>query len=365
MIGYIFIIFCIAGLITLLYWTILSYSFYRFKPDEIVYSGVYPGVSIIISYKNAKDHISATIQSILNQNYSKFEIIAINDFSNDGGEERLQAIKDKRLRLKKAHQNSPGKKSALTDGISLSHYDLLLFTDADCIPSSPFWIKSMVDTLLSDSKNDMVLGYSPLISKPGLLNLFVRYETFLTAFQYFGFALLKIPYMGVGRNIMYRKSLFYSTNGFSSHANVISGDDDLFVNDAAYMASIAVNTDPKSFVYSQAKSTLKSYLVQKSRHISTSIHYRTRHRILLTLFALSHMTLYLILISACFSGLLPLEILAGILLLKWTIQTLLHFIIMEKMKVADIAKWFPLMDVLTFLFYITVPVFSLFNKDEW
>lgn len=95
MIGYIFIIFCIAGLITLLYWTILSYSFYRFKPDEIVYSGVYPGVSIIISYKNAKDHISATIQSILNQNYSKFEIIAINDFSNDGGEERLQAIKDK------------------------------------------------------------------------------------------------------------------------------------------------------------------------------------------------------------------------------------------------------------------------------
>jgi glycosyltransferase involved in cell wall biosynthesis len=135
-----------------------------------------------------------------------------------------------------AHVN--GKKYAITLGIKAAKHDWILLTDADCRPNNEQWIR-VVSERCSEDKN-FVLGYSAYEKRPGFLNLFIRFETLLTAIQYIGFALAGNPYMGVGRNLAYRKSVFLENKGFNNFLSVTGGDDDLFVNQHATAKNTAV-----------------------------------------------------------------------------------------------------------------------------
>src|SRR5690606_30653635 len=154
----------------------------------------------------------------------------------------------------------------------------LLFADADCRPDSANWIQEMAGRFTN--KKELILGYSPYESKPSLLNLLIRFETVMTAIQYFSFAKAGSPYMGVGRNLAYTNKLFYDTRGFMSHMNIRSGDDDLFVNEAGTKRNTAICDTPESFVYSEPKKTWKSWKHQKKRHISTASNYKKKHQFL-------------------------------------------------------------------------------------
>src|SRR5690606_33778770 len=121
-----------------------------------------------------------------------------------------------------------GKKYGLTLGIKAASHEWILLTDADCRPNSRRWIRSM--SRYFDEDTQFVLGFSPYRATAGLLNLFIRFETMLTAIQYFSFGWLGNPYMGVGRNLAYRKSKFLEEKGFNNFLHVTGGDDDLFVN---------------------------------------------------------------------------------------------------------------------------------------
>jgi hypothetical protein len=223
----------------------------------------------------------------------------------------------------------------------------------------------MATTLQKDTRYDRVLGYGPTTKTTGLLNLFARYETFLTAYQYMSFAYMKFPYMGVGRNLMYKKNLFDSINGYDKHENIASGDDDLFVKNAATSLNTAINLDQNSFMYSEAKSTFYSFLHQKSRHISTSVHYNFKHQILLTLFALSQISFWLSLsFGILFLGLSP-WVLITIMVIKWVCQMFFHHKAMSILKENDLNKWFPLMDIMMFLYYIILPIVILFRRNSW
>jgi hypothetical protein len=132
-----------------------------------------------------------------------------------------------------------------------------------------------------------VLGFSPYQEMPGFLNLFVRFESLITALQYFSFALAKNPYMGVGRNLSYRKSLFLEKKGFNNYQHVIGGDDDLFVNLHANGKNTRVQIHPESVVYSIPEKTWKSFFYQKVRHLSVGKRYKFKHKFLLALFHLT------------------------------------------------------------------------------
>ncbi len=347
------------------YWSVFFYFFKRFGISPKNHYSNKPGVSVIVVYKNAEDLIVRTIKTILDQNYPYFEVLAIDDFSTDQGPLQLLEIQDKRLILLNATDNKPGKKSALTEAILHSRYDILLFTDADCTPASGQWIKSMNDTLFSDDKIDIVLGYGPMYRHTGLLNLFLRYETFITAFQYFSYAALKIPYMGVGRNMMYKKSLFLAQEGFTSHEKISSGDDDLFIRNAANSFNTSVNLHPESFVWSEGKSTLRAYLQQKTRHVSTSLYYSHQHKLLLSLFAFSQVLFYLSWIGGIITGVISFNTAMIILLFKWSAQMILQSGAMHKLDVSDLNKWFPLTDFMMLAYFLLLPFYSFFRKKDW
>ncbi len=347
------------------YWIWFNHRFAKIHPGLNEHETNTPPVSVIICYKNAGLNIFETIQAILQQEYSDFEVIAMDDFSTDEGPALLKDIKDHRLKTCKATTDKPGKKTALTEAIQLAKNEILLFTDADCIPAGTKWILTMVRHLLNNDSTDIVLGYGPMLKEKSWLSFFSRYETLLTAMQFFSYATAGKPYMGVGRNLMYRKSLFYRAGGFESHNGIISGDDDLLISSAANSLNTAVCIDPNSFMYSKSQSTWSKFMHQKSRHISTSVHYKAFHQIALTIFATSQMLFFVSGVVCLLGGFICVSDFLMLWAIKWGIQMVLHKNIFEKLFGNDLKPWFPFLDIGMMLYYFLLPCYSLFRKKAW
>jgi len=223
--------------------------------------------------------------------------VVVNDCSRDQTEEVLETFRSrynhlKVTTIKKDPKFSHGKKLALTVGIKAAGHEWLLLTDADCRPESDQWISIMQRNFTTHTS--IVLGYGGYKHAPSLLNNYIRFDTFFVAIQYFGFALAGIPYMGVGRNLAYRKSVFFKNKGFASHLNILSGDDDLFIGEVARKGNTRVEFSVPGIVRARAKTTLTEWAKQKRRHLTTGWHYKSRIKWLLGLELTSRIFFYLI-----------------------------------------------------------------------
>jgi glycosyltransferase involved in cell wall biosynthesis len=303
MLSYIFIAFAIiVGIQSLYYFLFFCSSIGREKKYKNL---SYPPISVIVCAKNEAENLKRFIPSILEQNYNNdFEIVLINDRSTDDTSEVINNFSDLYSNVKVVNvlenENFWGnKKYAVTLGIKAAKYENILFTDADCKPISPNWIGEM-SKLFSDTKT-IILGYGKYtkISR-SFLNQLIRYETLFTAIQYFSYAKLNNPYMGVGRNLAYTKTDFFKVKGFIKHIKIKSGDDDLFINSIATNKNTAISFSKDSFTESVPKTKFKEWILQKRRHISTAQHYKVKHKFLLGLFYLSQI-LFLILAATLLS----------------------------------------------------------------
>jgi len=232
---YIFITYAISWIIQLLYFLVF-YIRIAFKINQKSATEKKEPVSVIICAQNEAENLKNNLPAILEQNYENFQVIVVNDCSTDNSQDILSEMMTRYpnlyvTRIDKDEKFSHGKKLALTVGIKAAKNEWLLFTDADCKPADKNWIASMASNFTE--KTDIVLGYGGSIKSKGLLNRLIRFDNLFIALQYFTFARAGIPYMGVGRNLAYRKSLFFKARGFASHHHIISGDDDLFVNQNA------------------------------------------------------------------------------------------------------------------------------------
>ncbi|MEA1887550.1 MAG: glycosyltransferase [Bacteroidota bacterium] len=315
------ILIALFGAVALL--QLFYYLFFYLRPG--VYSFKEKGdksepVSVIICARNEAENLESFLPSVLEQEYDDFEVIVVNDCSDDDTEDILKKFTSKydNLRVATIYKESSlrhSKKMALFIGIKAASNELLLLTDGDCQPVSKNWITTFAASFTN--KTDFVLGYGGYLRQKGLLNKYIRYDSMFIAMQYTGMAMAGLPYMGVGRNLAYRKSVFLKNKGFGPHLNLQSGDDDLFVNLLARKKNTSVNLAPESFTRSIPSGTWKDYIQQKTRHSSTSFHYRGLTKFLLITEPLSRLLFYTLFVILMFLTklYLPLGIVAAIILL--------------------------------------------------
>ena len=223
-------------------------------------------ISVIISCKNEEKNIGVLLTHLLKQKYPKFEIIVVDDASNDNTLSIIKEFSNQHkciqfISIPLTATYSGNKKNAITAGIQKASYENLLFTDADCIPNSINWI-SIISSQFSNEKQ-LVLGYGGYKKVAGWFNKLVRYETLLTAWQYFSYTKIGLPYMGVGRNIAYTKTLFNKANGFESHKHINSGDDDLFVNQIGNIKNMVICWKKDSHTLSEPKKKTSRVVTSK------------------------------------------------------------------------------------------------------
>ena len=246
----------------------------------------WPKISVVICARNEQDNLEKNIPLIAEQDYPNFEIVVVDDCSEDNTSILLKSLKVKypHLRqtfIKKDEKFFHGKKLALTVGIKSAMYDQIVLTDADCTPKSNQWLKQMVNAY--GANTDVVLGYCGYERKKGFLNKIIRCDAFFIGLNYLGLALSGAPYMGIGRNLSYRKSLFLKNRGFASHHALLSGDDDLFVNEVANRYNTRVAISKEALLVTAPKASWSSWMVQKARHGTTYKRYRFASKFSLSL----------------------------------------------------------------------------------
>ncbi len=322
-------------------------------------------ISVIVCAKNEEENVVNFIPLLAEQNYPDFEIVLIDDASSDSTLDIFEGFEKQypNVRLVKVKNNEAfwgNKKYALTLGIKAAKKEYLLFTDADCYPTSKGWITAMSSQFTM--QKTIVLGYGKYEKIPNsFLNKTIRFETLLTAIQYFSWAKIGRPYMGVGRNLAYKKEEFFNVNGFIEHIQIRSGDDDLFINQAAKAKNTTIAYTPESFTLSKPKTTYKEWLIQKRRHVTTANYYKPFDKIQLGLFYCSQLLFFvlpIILLAFQFQWILVLSLIALRYLVAWIVVGLSA----GKLKENDIKFWFPIVEIVLILTQINVFITNIYSK---
>ncbi|RME19619.1 MAG: glycosyltransferase [Bacteroidetes bacterium] len=323
-------------------------------------------VSVIICAKNEEENLDENLPYVLQQDYPHFEVVVVNDCSVDNTEGVIDKYlmqypnKLRKVNIPESDNYKHGKKMAVFIGIKHAKYEHLVFTDADCKPASNQWLKIMASHFRDGI--EIVLGYGKYAKKESLLNKIVRYDTLTIGLQYLSSAIKGNPYMGVGRNLAYTKSLFFRNKGFANHYHINSGDDDLFVNETATATNTAVCVHPDAFTISEPPLIFKHWLLQKARHFNTSPLYKTAHKVMLgwiyfsiTFFYLSIIGLLIISPHLWMYGL-------TVVFLKYIVQTMILHYATKKFGEKDLKFIAFFLEPLLMILYIYITILKKIKR---
>lgn len=353
-----------------LFYYLFFFTRLAFYGKSTNYGSSMPGVTVLVCAWNERENLEGLIPLLDSQEYPNFEVILLDDRSDDGSEqfirENINNWKHIRyIRINDQFSHVTPKKYALTVGMKQARYPIALMTDADCRPSSNHWITAMTSQV--SEEKDIVLGFSPYQKFSGLLNWFIRCETFYTAVQYLSFSLAGLTYMGVGRNVLYKTSVFFANKGFYTHRNVYGGDDDIFLNEVSTSSNTTISVETESFVYSIPKTSWKSWYRQKQRHLSVSKYYKPRNKMMLGVLSGAHVAIWVLGILVLAVGLwkndiVLLKALGVAFAIRWVVQWFLLTLI--NIKLDKTVEWFSLllMDFALFLYYLIFGFMSITKR---
>lgn len=330
----------------------------------------YPGpVSVIICAHNEAENLRSNLPAVLRQRYAEYEVIVVNDHSTDLSAEVLEIYQRRfgRLQVINLKSAEANKKRALHAGIHAAKYDIVLLTDADCRPATLFWIETMGGFF--DEATDIVLGFSPYHAQPGLLNKLIRYETLYTAFLYGGLAMMGLPYMGVGRNLAYRKKIYLNATANNRFAAVLSGDDDLLVNEMANSTNTRVCAENDALTWSQPKTTWRAWWHQKRRHREAGNFYTPRTKATLALVYLPQLFFYAAILALVLKGLLSGTAFLGAVLLLLLVRFVMLIVMlpatMNALEQASLLPFVLVCDFLMSLFLFSLGCLSAIKVRTW
>lgn len=359
------VIFMISTLIISYYYVFVLGKFARYKPKVIKLANQ-PPVSVVICAKNEEQNLKKFLPAILEQDYPEFEVVVVNDHSSDETSEVLDDFRMKYPHLKVVTIREEGaaylgKKFPLTMGLKAAKNEWVLLTDADCRVNGPDWISAMASNFTENC--EVVLGFGAYEKGKGLLNRLIRFDTCFIALQYFSFALKKMPYMGTGRNLAYRKDLFFRNKGFAKHYHLPSGDDDLFINRVSSWHNTELEVRPESHTVSIPETTWGSWIRQKKRHMTTGGHYKLKHKFNLGILFLSNWLstiLFFILIGFNYAVYLVIPV----YLLKVTLQLYIFKNSFSKLGGRDLLAGSLIYDLILLILYPIISLAGKFSKTK-
>lgn len=325
-----------------------------------------PPVSVVICARDEEDNLRNYIPLVMKQDYPEFEVVVVDDCSSDNTEFLLKefAANYPNFRFTRIHQDDKfrhGKKLALTVGIKSAKNECLVLTDADCRPAGDKWLAGMAAGFSGQA--EVILGYGGFEQSRGLLNNLIRFDAMFIALQYLTFAMKGFPYMGVGRNLAYRRSLFFNNRGFASHNHLASGDDDLFIREVAHRKNTLVQFSPETHTRTAAKGKFSLWVHQKKRHLTTSHLYGLWIKLLLGLEPLTRSLFYILFVLLLAMNILPIYILAAFLV-RWLLQLTIFGLAGKYLKEKYLLLPSLLYDFFLPYFYFGLFLANLFNRKR-
>jgi len=361
------IIFYSSIIIQLIYlWIIFSrLAFYKQKNK----SEQYQPVSVVICAKNEYYNLEKNLPYILEQDYPDYEVVVVNDTSDDETDFLLIQFLDNYQNLKVVNFQEnvnffKGKKFPLSIGIKCAKYDTIVLTDADCKPMSKDWLKSIQSNI--NDKKDIVLGYGKIKEVSGLLNSLIRFDVLQTAINYFSFALIGKPYMGVGRNLAYKREIFYKNKGFISHYKIKSGDDDLFINKVANNKNTSIAIAFDSQTISEGKRSFGDWVNQKRRHFTTGKYYKFSSKFILGTFSISQYLFFITFVGLIINQNNTFWAVISLFILRLLSQLFIYKRVMIKLDEKNLLLGIPFYEIFFMIFNPIILILNFIRKqNKW
>ena len=221
------------------------------RKGKLMVTDAKPGISVVIVASDHEEQLTENLPHILTQDYPDYEVIVVDDNSQDETKDLLQRLAQQYPHLYSTFTSDSiryisRKKLALTLGIKAAKKEWLVFIEPDCRPTSDQWLALMARHFTENT--DVVVGYSNYEHKDGFANLCYMYDTLLQQVRMLGLTLRGLGYMGIGRNMAYRKEIFFNNKGYSRHLDLERGEDDLFVNEHVKGSRIAAEVSAEATV---------------------------------------------------------------------------------------------------------------------
>lgn len=363
MLNIIFYAFILITIIQIVYFAGVFGKFAFAKPQAATPKRI--PVSVIVCAKNEAEKMRTLVPLLADQNYPDFELVLINNASGDDTQDLFEDFEKQypNIRIVEVENNEAfwgNKKFALTMGIKAAKKEYLLFTDAECYPAGDNWIAQM-SSHFTMSKT-IIIGYGGFEKvKNSFLNKIIRFDSVLTAVQYFSWAKLGHPFMGTGRNMAYKKEEFFKVNGYIDHMNLHSGEDDLFINQAATKKNTTISYNPESFTTGEPVSSYTKWFAEKRKQVFTSSFYKTFDKLQLRLFFFSQAAFFALAIA-----LLILQfnwvIIVPIIAFRYTISWIVLGYAAAKLKEKDVVYWYPVIEIILIFTQLNVFFTNMFSK---
>jgi glycosyltransferase involved in cell wall biosynthesis len=323
-------------------------------------------VSVIICARNEEVALGQNLHRVLEQEYPEFEVIVVNDCSEDNSEILLASMQAKYPNLVfrtivKDEVFKHNKKMALGVGIKAARYDLLLFIDADCYPSGAHWLRSMAGRFTE--KTDVVLGYTRLTNN----RRWVRADRLMRALHYLGKALKRKPYMGVGSNLAYRKRLFFDHKGFDIRIIGNLREDCVFINKVATRDNTAVAASAEAVNVSALRITGERWRRERREEMRSFALCEKGSRypeLAEALYRLLFFASMAALIARFYAHQEMLPILAGVALFRLLLQLLVFFRVQRRLGEKGLLPMLLLWDLLFPLLYLWLAATSKSNRKQ-
>ena len=313
----------------LYYWIVLGrMAFFNPKKHAVATTTELPSVSVILIAENDYHNLKKNLTSILEQDYPDFEVVVVNSSPQETSSFFLlkslnsQYPHLKMVELPDVRTFYSRKKFLIALGVKESNKDVLLFTNTDCQPDSPYWIRAMVSQM--NDKKQLILGYTGVAAA----NRFYRLDMVNTSLTFLSLARCGMPYTGTGNNLACSRELFNEANGLVSHYVIPYGEDTLFVNKNATKKNTTVALKPDALLHIRSKMTFRRWIRLKKTARLSQKHYKKSHRFVLSLFPFTRFMSYLFFVGLL--CLLPLSQLYYTVIGVFALRTISQLVITKK-----------------------------------
>jgi poly-beta-1,6-N-acetyl-D-glucosamine synthase len=360
----------ITGLLFIFYTIIIIYFWQSWKAIPVFQATPHStiAISVIIPARNEENNISGLLSALQLQQYPKelIQIIVVDDNSDDNTATIVQSFANITLiQLKEKGINSY-KKKAIEKGIAAASGQLIVCTDADCLPP-PNWLQTIV--AFKEECNAVFIAapvnLSPVPPSEGLGGL-------LYIFQALDFMILQgITGAGVykkkltmcnGANLAYEKHAFENVNGFEGIDTIASGDDMLLMykiwkqnpDGVRYLKS------KEAIVNTQAAPTWVAFINQRIRWASKASKYEDKRIfwVLLLVYLFNLSFLVMIVMGYWWQALL-------LIATKTLIELPFVISVARFFNQQQLLKYFLFFQPLHILYTIISGLFGQFGKYEW
>lgn len=242
-----------------------------------------PPLSVIIVTNDSATMLKENLPSILEQDYPEFEVIVVNDESSVEDENVLKILGNHyhhlyRTFIPKSARYISKKKLGVAMGIKASKYDWIVVTEPYCKPESKDWLRSMARNFVPGT--DIVLGYCNYNSDKGMFAKRIISDMLMVSIRFLGRAIGGKPYMGIGRNMAYRKDIYLSHKGFHNQLPLLRGDDDLLINEISNGRNTKVCLSSNSIMRMHLPKSRKQWKEEKIGYEVTGSHYKGHARVI-------------------------------------------------------------------------------------